>query len=115
MNLSPAWVPVLQAVELEAVHWSSVGAATAPDEAILDWAREEGFVLVTNDLDFSAILAATRAAGPSVIQIRGQDLNPDALAPTLIEVARERASELAVGAIMTIDLHRARVRMLPLV
>ena len=36
-----------------------------------------GFVVITNDLDFSAILAAGAVDGPSVVQIRTQDLLSD--------------------------------------
>jgi predicted nuclease of predicted toxin-antitoxin system len=40
------------------------------------WAKGNGFTVITNDLDFSAILASTRGEGPSVVQIRAQDLSP---------------------------------------
>ncbi len=77
MNLSPSWVERLVAHGFEAVHWSTVGAATAPDVEILAWANEHHFVVITNDLDFSAILAAGAVDGPSVVQIRSQDLLSD--------------------------------------
>jgi predicted nuclease of predicted toxin-antitoxin system len=69
---------------------------------------------VTNDLDFSAILAATRGEGPSVVQIRAQDLSPQTLGPTLVSVLRRNSSALETGAILTVDLQHARVRSLPL-
>ena len=47
------------ATRFEAVHWSTIGALTAPDDDILEWARQHQFVVITNDLDFAAILAAT--------------------------------------------------------
>ena len=74
MNLSPGWVDRLARHGFEAVHWSTIGAATAPDAEILTWANEHAFVLITNDLDFSAILAASGGASPSVVQIRTQTL-----------------------------------------
>jgi predicted nuclease of predicted toxin-antitoxin system len=77
MNLSPSWVERLASHGFEAVHWSTISAATAPDVEILTWANEHAFVLITNDLDFSAILAASGGASPSVIQIRTQDLLSD--------------------------------------
>jgi predicted nuclease of predicted toxin-antitoxin system len=70
MNLSPSWVGRLAHHGFEAVHWSTIGAATAPDVEILTWANEHHFVVITNDLDFSAILAAGSVDGPSVIQLR---------------------------------------------
>jgi predicted nuclease of predicted toxin-antitoxin system len=77
MNLSPSWVERLARHGFEAVHWSTIGAATAPDLEILSWANEHKFVLITNDLDFSAILAASAGGSPSVVQIRTQDLLSD--------------------------------------
>ena len=77
MNLSPSWVERLAGHGFEAVHWSTIGVATAPDVEILAWANEHRFVVITNDLDFSAILAASAGATPSVVQIRTQDLLSD--------------------------------------
>ena len=67
MNLSPSWVERLARYGFETLHWSTIGAATAPDVQILAWANEHEFVLITKDLDFSAILAAGAVTGPSVI------------------------------------------------
>jgi predicted nuclease of predicted toxin-antitoxin system len=114
MNLSPAWVDTLEAEGWETVHWHGVGASNAPDAEIMVWARDRGYSVVTNDLDFSAILAATHAEGPSVVQIRAQDLAPATLAPTLIAVLRQYAPNLASGAILTLDARGSRVRALPL-
>ena len=84
MNLSPSWVERLARHGFEAVHWSTIGAATAPDHEILTWANDHGFVLITNDLDFSASLAASVRATPSVVQIRTQDLLSDEVVSTVI-------------------------------
>ena len=77
MNLSPSWVERLARHGFEAVHWFTIGAATAPDIDVMAWANERHLVLITNDLDFSAILAASAGAGPSVVQVRMQDLLSD--------------------------------------
>ncbi len=81
MNLSPDWIDVLTEEGWETVHWATVGAHRATDETIMTWAREHGYVVVTHDLDFAALLAATRAVGPSVIQMRAQDVLPGSLDP----------------------------------
>jgi hypothetical protein len=59
---------------IDARHWSEVGDLRAPDAEIMQWARQHGCVVFTNDLDYSALLAATRASGPSVLQVRTQDV-----------------------------------------
>lgn len=114
MNLSPSWISVLEAEGWRAEHWYSVGAVDAPDAVIMRWAKKHGFCVVTNDLDFSAILAATRAEGPSVIQVRGHDLSPRTLGSMLVSVLRAHENALLEGAILTMDVRNARIRRLPL-
>lgn len=55
----------------------------------MDWARVNGYVVFTHDLDFGALLAVTHAEGPSVIQVRTQDVTPDHLAPIVINALRQ--------------------------
>jgi hypothetical protein len=57
MNLSPDLCRSLAALGHEAVHWSNVGEPTAADEVVMTYARDHGFVVVSHDLDFSAMLA----------------------------------------------------------
>ena len=114
MNLSPSWASRLAARGFEAVHWSAIGAPTAPDDEILTWAREQGFVVITNDLDFSAILAATAGQAPSVVQVRMQDLMSDAAVGLVAQAIEGYRAEVDSGALLSIDESGTRVRMLPL-
>ena len=114
MNLSPSWVDRLTRQGFEAVHWSTIGAATAPDVEILTWAKEHHFVVITNDLDFSAILAATAGAAPSVVQIRTQDLLSDEAVSTVVTALEAHRADIERGALLSIDEGGTRVRMLPL-
>ena len=114
MNLSPSWVQALEDHGFEALHWSSVGDDRAPDSIVLSWAQDNGFVVFTNDLDFGAILALTRAAGPSVIQVRTQDLSPGRLVDLVVRGLRQHQSALERGALISIDEQRLRSRVLPL-
>lgn len=72
------------------------------------------FVIFTHDLDFGAILAATRTNFPSVIQIRTQDVTPDALENTLFSAVAQYQNLLESGALIIIDKHKLRARILPL-
>ena len=114
MNLSPSWVGRLAGHGFEAVHWFTIGAATAPDVEILAWANEHEFVLITNDLDFSAILAASAGASPSVVQIRTQDLLSDQVVSTVARALEAHREDIQRGALLSIDEGGTRVRMLPL-
>jgi len=114
MNLPPAWCEALRREGFEAVHWSEIGDPRAPDRTIMARARAQGYVVFTHDLDFSALLATTRATGPSVLQVRTQDVMPEHLARRVVEVLRRHAADLAAGALVTIDDVRSRVHILPL-
>jgi predicted nuclease of predicted toxin-antitoxin system len=78
MNLSPSWIPFLRQHGFEAVHWSDAGTASAPDTEIMDYDSAGEYVVFTHDLDFGALLAMRRTHGPSVVQIRAQDVLPAA-------------------------------------
>jgi predicted nuclease of predicted toxin-antitoxin system len=114
MNLSPRWVEALNAAGFEATHWSNIGAGNAPDEEILGYAAVNNLILLTHDLDFGAILAVTNGLKPSVVQIRSGQIVPELDARYVIDALRQMASELSSGALLTIDPHRMRVRILPL-
>lgn len=114
MNLSPDWREILAIQGWESVHWSSIGSPTAQDKVILQYARDHGYVVLTHDLDFSAILAATGAKAPSVIQIRSQDVLSEHFRNLLIQALQQFESALAAGALVVIDESRSRARVLPL-
>ena len=115
MNLSPSWIALLERHGFSAIHWSAVGKGSEPDSVVLGWARENDYMLFTHDLDFGAILASTKASGPSVIQVRTQDVSPRHLGEILVRALREYQEILAQGALITIDESRLRARILPFV
>jgi predicted nuclease of predicted toxin-antitoxin system len=113
MNLSPLWVGFLVAHGVDAVHWSAIGSAKAPDTALMDWARENGHLVLPHALDFSALIALAGLRGPSVVHVRSQGLLPAQIGTTVVDVLRAHQEALASGAIITIDDAAARVRILP--
>jgi predicted nuclease of predicted toxin-antitoxin system len=71
-------------------------------------------VVFTHDLDFGALLALTHATGPSVVQVRGQDVLPDAIESIVVDAIRLYEADLAAGALVVIDVGKSRVRVLPI-
>jgi len=114
MNLTPAWCEVLTRQGHEAVHWSEVGDPSAPDPEIMKWTSSNGYIVFTHDLDFGALLTATQVHKPSVIQVRTRDVMPARLEGMILAVLSEHESELDAGALIVVDEHRSRVRILPL-
>jgi predicted nuclease of predicted toxin-antitoxin system len=113
VNLAPAWAERLRASGYDAQHWSEIGALDVADSEILTWAAEHGSV-VTCDLDFGAILAASQARAPSAVQIRARDVLPEAIGDRIRGVLKTTGHDLAQGAIVSVDLDMARIRVLPL-
>jgi predicted nuclease of predicted toxin-antitoxin system len=113
MNLSPRWVGFLVDAGIETTHWLTVGAANAPDTGIMAYAEAHGRVVLTHDLDFGAILAATRGSRPSVVQIRSEDVSPESIGAQVVSALRQLEAELKDGALVTVDPNRTRLRILP--
>ena len=115
MNLSPRWVSKLQAANIHAKHWSELGKADATDFEILSFSIAHHYVILTADLDFSTILARSSNSQPSVIQLRFDQLDPDAAGPSVLNALKQFNDELQRGALVTIDINRNRIRLLPLI
>ena len=114
MNLSPLWIKVFERNGWQAVHWSAVGDPRATDQVIMGWARANQYVVFTHDLDFGALLAVTRAEGPSVIQIRAQDVLPKHLEAVVVKAMKQHETLLEAGALISVNEDTSRVRFLPL-
>ena len=114
MNLSPDWVTLLESEGWSAVHWSTVGDPRATDRTIMDWAVANECVVFTHDLDFGTTLALTHETGPSVLQVRGQDVLPDHLGTAIVAAIRQHEADLESGALVVVDQTRNRVRILPI-
>ena len=114
MNLTPKWRVPLEQVGHEIKHWSEIGSDDASDAEIMQWARQNSFVIFTNDLDFGALLYSTAATAPSVIQIRGQDVRPVSMKITVLDALIKAEKELLAGALLTVDTNRRRISVLPL-
>ena len=116
MNVSPLVAKGLQVLGHEATHWSHVGEFTASDAEIMAWAKREGMVVLTCDLDFGHLLSASGEQLPSVVQVRSQRLSAQLLSAQVASAIELHADDLAGGALLTIDSlrQRLRLRLLPI-
>jgi predicted nuclease of predicted toxin-antitoxin system len=73
-----------------------------------------GYVVFTHDLDFGRLMAMRRSGGPSVVQIRTQDVLPAAAGDLVVNALSAVRPQLEAGAIVTIDLMQHRIRLLPI-
>lgn len=114
MNLSPKWVEYLTASGVHAIHWSSVGSANASYSEIMEYARSQNLVILTQDLDFTTLLAFSKDKKPSVVQLRTENAAPSAIGVAVVKALRRAESMLGEGALLTIDTKRVRLHILPL-
>jgi predicted nuclease of predicted toxin-antitoxin system len=90
-NLSRRMVPRILDLFPESSHVSIEGLLEAPDLALWEFAKENGFALISADADFYE-MATTKGPPPKVIWLRGCDY-PTAVAESLIRSQAIRISD----------------------
>jgi predicted nuclease of predicted toxin-antitoxin system len=78
MGVSMTTVRALRERGENAVHLREVGLRSLPDDQILTKAIDEDRILLTFDLDFGDLLAASGTKTPSVILFRMRNQTPAA-------------------------------------
>ena len=114
MGISPKTVAFLQALGHSAEHLHHQDLDRLPDSAILDKARSEGRILLTHDLDFGELLAASGTRLPSVIIFRLRNMHPERVNRYLRVIISQHRALLEQGAIISVAEGQIRVRPLPL-
>ena len=114
MNLSPDWVTVLPRAGWRRFIGPLLGPRVA-DRTVMDRALANDHIVFTHGLDFGTTLALTRATGPSVLQIRGQNVLPDHMEKVAIGAVQQHDADLAAGAVVVVDEAKCRVRILPII
>jgi predicted nuclease of predicted toxin-antitoxin system len=114
-NLSPLIATGLRDAGHEAMHVRDVDLRAARDTAVIEFARENGYIVVSADTDFGTLLAATGSSTPSVVLIRRTvDRRAGRLLALLLENLDQVEQVLDEGAVVVLEDARVRVRRLPL-
>ena len=114
INVSTHVVAGLCAAGFEVRRVAEVMNCRATDAEIVAEALRRGAVIVSYDQDFTAILATTGATQPSLINLRVSYVEATRLVREICAVIRATQSDLAAGAIVTLDDAGARVHQLPI-
>ena len=99
---------------IESEHVGNLGMAAASDREIVDEGRKRGWVVVTLDADFHALLALSEASSPSVIRIRIEGMKGDQVARIINRVQEAASIDLEEGVAITVTERRIAIRRLPL-
>ena len=114
MPVSSALLDVLQSHGHEGVHAHEIGKDRASDRQLLEFARREGRVIITADLDFPRLLALSEAEGPGVILFRGGNYSDREMCHLLERVLEQVPSQVLNSSICVVDQKRIRITQLPL-
>jgi predicted nuclease of predicted toxin-antitoxin system len=88
--------------------------ANASDEAIIEQAAQERRTILTQDLDFSSIIALSGRPAPSLLSLRLNSSKVELVNSVLQSTLPILESDLEQGSIVTVEDQRIRLRRLPL-
>jgi predicted nuclease of predicted toxin-antitoxin system len=115
MNVSPRTVTFLKTQGYDAVRVSSIFPQNTPDIILLDYAREHEYIVLTNDLDFSDLIALNNHASPSVLTLRLSNIEPDVIHALLVRsLPALHAAMMNSHVIATLTERSLRIRSLPI-
>ncbi|MEW5941025.1 MAG: DUF5615 family PIN-like protein [Chloroflexota bacterium] len=114
MGISPRLVEELRQQGYDAVHLVEQGLNRMEDGDILKKARQENRIVLTHDLGFGGLLAASGGEFPSVIVFRLKDMRPTNVSKYLFSIINQQTDALNQGAIISVTEKKIRIRALPI-
>jgi predicted nuclease of predicted toxin-antitoxin system len=113
MGISPKTLNFLQTLGYQGMHLGQEGLGRLSDAEILEKACREGSIVLTHDLDFGDLLAASGAQLPTVIIFRLRDMRPERVNLYLQNLITQHAQSLQQGVIAIVAEGGIRIRHLP--
>jgi predicted nuclease of predicted toxin-antitoxin system len=114
VHISPITVNQLKKSGYNIVRVTEFLPPKTPDEEIIELARKRKSVIITQDLDFSALIAQSGESLPSVVSLRIGNVKPQIITELLRKIIPQIESELKAGAIISVDEYSFRIRKLPI-
>lgn len=114
MHISPATVQFLQALGHDTVRVNEIMPSNSSDRSIVEAARKEERVIITQDLDFSEIISFSGEKAPSLISLRLSSSRIEFVNKRLEKVLPMIESDLVKGSIVVVEDNRIRLRYLPI-
>jgi len=114
LNIAPGTVSFVRALGHDVVRVNELLPGSTPDERIVEFAKHEGYVVLTQDLDFSAIVPLSGASTPSIISVRLGSARIEVVKRRLESVLPSIEGDVLAGAIITVEEHAVRSRALPI-
>jgi predicted nuclease of predicted toxin-antitoxin system len=115
VHIAPRTVEFLRSLGHDTLRVPDVLPSSASDEKIVAYASADRRCVLTQDLDFSAIVALTGVPAPSVISLRLASSRVEYVNAVLAGVLPELEEAVAQGVIASVEEGRVRKRHLPIV
>lgn len=115
VHISPITVSTLQEAGYQIRRVTDFIPANSSDKKIVELAIQQASVIVTQDLDFSAIIAQSGMVRPSVVSLRVGNAKPETIARILATILPQIEKDLIDGSIVSIEETEFRVRKLPII
>ena len=113
LHISLRTVEFLSSLGHDIIRVTDILPTTAPDEAIVQQALEKRRVILTQDLDFSAIIALGGRNLPSLISLRLHSSRIEHVNDMLEKILPTLEQDVLRGVIVTVEDNRVRRRPLP--
>ena len=114
LHISPQTVEFLKSLGHDVFRVNDVLPVNADDELIIEQARRDSRVILTQDLDFSRLIAVGGQSTPSLISLRLKSSRIEYVNSLLSRVLSDLEAEGVDAAIITIDDSTIRRRSLPI-
>lgn len=114
LHIAPRTVGFLRSLGHDVVRVNEILPVTAADEEILTRAIDDRRVVLTQDLDFSALIALSGKNFPSLISLRLRSSRIEFVNALLERILPTLEDDLLRGMIVSVEDERIRRRPLPI-
>lgn len=113
VHIRPGTVRHLNSLGHEVIRANEILPPEAPDQEIITLAVATSRVILTQDLDFSDIIALSGVTQPSLITLRLADTSADNVNSVLAYALPALEGLVDTGVMVTVEDGRVRIRELP--
>jgi predicted nuclease of predicted toxin-antitoxin system len=114
LHISPLTITFLKSLGHDVIRVSEILALNASDELIIETARRESRIILTQDLDFSRLIAISRQAAPSLISLRLKSSRIEYVNAVLSRVLPALEAEGMEASVVSVEDAAIRRRSLPI-
>ena len=114
LHISPRTVEFLRGLGHDVARVNEIMSPDSSDQAVVVQADKQHRVILTQDLDFSAIIAVGGRSHPSIVTLRLSSSRIEHVNAILEKVLPTVETDLVAGAVVTVEDARIRLRRLPI-